>query len=95
MDKNQLLRRLRELKNELRSRFTVKTFALFGSYARGEQTSESDIDLFVEFERPVGIEFVELIIYLEGLFGKPVDLVTKNGLNNKLKPFVGKDLIYV
>jgi uncharacterized protein len=95
MDKEELIKQLRDHKSELQRKFFVKSLAIFGSYARGEQTPESDIDLLVEFNKPVGIEFIDLIIYLEEFFKKPVDLVTKNGLKNSLRPYVEKDLIYV
>jgi uncharacterized protein len=95
LTKEEILKRLREHKGELQQKFPVKDIALFGSYARGEQTPESDIDLLVEFSTPVGIEFVDLVLYLENFFQKPVDLVTKKGLKKVLQPYIEKDLIYV
>jgi predicted nucleotidyltransferase len=86
---------LRDRKPELQSKFFVSKIALFGSYARNEQTAESDIDLLVEFNQPVGIEFIDLGIYLEQYFRKPVDVVTKKALKKSLIPFVSQDLIYV
>jgi uncharacterized protein len=95
LTKEEILKRLREHKGELQQKFPVKDIALFGSYARGEQTPESDIDLMVEFNSPVGIEFIDLVIYLENFFKKRVDLVTKKSLKKILQPYIEKDLIYV
>jgi len=56
----------------------AKSLAVFGSLARGEATPASDIDLLVEFDRPVGLfEFIRLKLYLEDLTGRGVDLVTR------------------
>ena len=95
MDRDEVIRKLHDNKTALEKRFPLKTLALFGSYARNEQTSESDVDVMVEFSEPVGIELVDLVIELENILQKPVDLVTKRSLKSSLKPFVEKDLIYV
>jgi predicted nucleotidyltransferase len=95
MDKEEVLQKLRKSKSELQRKFPLKTLALFGSYSRGEETSQSDVDVMVEFSRPVGIEFVDLVIELESILKCPVDLVTKKSIKATLKPFIEKDLIYV
>ena len=69
---------LRAHKEDLRERFGVSSIAIFGSYARGEETKLSDVDILVEFERPIGWEIVDLKDYLESLLGVKVDLITKN-----------------
>ena len=70
----------------LRARFGVRSLRLFGSIARGEATDASDIDLLVEFSRPVGlIHFAGLKLYLEDLFGSKVDLVTPDALHPELR----------
>ena len=74
----------------------VKSLALFGSVARDEAGPESDIDLLVEFSRPVGLfQFIDLKQYLEGLLGCPVDLGTPNSLKPRLKDHVIQEAIYV
>lgn len=50
--------------------YGVKRIGLFGSYVKGEQTEESDVDLVAEFERPIGLRFVEFTEYIEELLGK-------------------------
>jgi len=59
----------------LAQEFSIASLALFGSYARDEQTPQSDVDLLVSFSRPVGFGFMHLADRLEALLGKPVDLV--------------------
>ncbi|WP_230986692.1 nucleotidyltransferase family protein [Cohnella fermenti] len=80
---------LQQQKQYLRDSFYVDRIGLFGSFLRDEQTADSDIDLLVEFSKPVGFEFIELKEYLEGVFGKLVDLVTPNAL----RPFMKDNII--
>jgi len=72
---------LRHLKDDIATRFSVSRIGIFGSVARGEQTEASDIDILVEFSRPVGFfTFLELEEYLSVHLGAPVDLVTPDAL---------------
>ncbi|MEW6287983.1 MAG: nucleotidyltransferase family protein [Chloroflexota bacterium] len=77
----------------------VKRISVFGSYARGEETAESDIDLLVALKpshlRPaLGLfEFIRLEQELKKTLGCEVDLVTEDGLNPRRKPFVEKDRV--
>ncbi len=76
---------------ELRRRYGVKSLALFGSYARGEEEKRSDLDILVEFEeRPITLfEFIRLEGELSRLLGVKVDLVEKSAL----KPVMGKQIL--
>lgn len=56
----------------------VKKAYLFGSYSRGEASEESDIDVFVDIEYPVGVMLFGISVYLEEVFGKKVDVLTLN-----------------
>jgi len=88
--KNQILDVLRELMPELESRYNVKTIGLFGSALRGEQGSESDIDVLVEFRSPTGFfKFLELEEFLTERLGGKVDLVSKKAL----KPGIGRPIL--
>lgn len=80
---------LKEHKPYLIEKFFVKRIGLFGSYVRNEQSEDSDIDILVEFSKPVGFEFFDLKDYLESLFKKPVDLVTVNAL----KPMIRDEIM--
>jgi len=85
MNRQELETRLREHREELRS-LHVESLSLFGSMARGEQSSGSDIDLLVEFEEPVGLfHFVKVKQRLEEILGADVDLVTRGGLKRQLR----------
>ena len=87
---------LRAHRRELREQYGVKRIGVFGSYSRNEQRADSDIDILVEFERPVGlITFVRLQEYLEGLLGVKVDLVTRNALKKRLKERILREVKYV
>lgn len=87
-DPHGVMETLRHHQADLRERFGVVSLSLFGSVARDEATRRSDIDLLVEFapNRPRGLfEFVALKHMLEGLLGKPVDLVTPARIKPRLK----------
>jgi len=82
---------LKRKKTEMARKYHVRTLGLFGSYARGEQKKGSDLDLLVEFQRPVGlIKFMSLENYLTDLIGVKVDLVCKDAL----KPRIGKNILH-
>lgn len=83
--KSELVAKLREIKPLLTEKYSVKSIGLFGSYVDNTNTEESDIDLLVEFEKPIGWKFFTLEIYLESILGCKVDLVTKNGLKDPIK----------
>jgi len=77
-------------KKELKEKYGVKEIGVFGSLVRGELKEESDIDILVEFEKPIGLfKFLELEEYLSNLLGKKVDLVSKKAL----KPHIGKYIL--
>jgi hypothetical protein len=88
---------LRDQLDVLRKEYGVKRIAIFGSYAREEKTEISDIDILVEFEKPIGLKFVELADYLEKILGVKVDLLTPNALKQKPKLWesIKEDIIYV
>lgn len=76
---------LAEHKAEL-ERFGVKSLSLFGSFARNEATPTSDVDILVEFSRPVGyFGYMDLKEFLEKLLQKKVDLATPDALKRQLR----------
>jgi predicted nucleotidyltransferase len=75
-----ILKRLHELMPDLQNNYGVRHMALYGSFARGSAGPSSDIDLLVEFNRPLGLEFVRLADFLEDRLGLPVDLATFDSL---------------
>ncbi len=93
MDKERVLALLNSHRDRL-DEFAVKALFLFGSVARGEATPESDVDLLVEFDRPVGLfTLLKLQSYLEELLGCSVDLGTPNSLRPHLRETVLKEAI--
>ncbi len=90
------------LKNELpylRNIFGVKRIGLFGSYSKGIQREDSDVDLVVEFEKPIGLKFIELSDYIEKVLGKKVDILTPAGIQSirvkKVADNIKKSIVYV
>jgi predicted nucleotidyltransferase len=82
-------------KGELFQQYHVKKMAIFGSYARSEQRKTSDLDILVEFNSPVGVEFIDLANDLERLLKIKVDLVSRNGIKPKYLKEIKSDLKYV
>lgn len=71
----------------------VKRASVFGSVSRGEDRTESDIDILVRLGRPMGLfAFMGLIHEMEESLGHKVDLVTENSLNKFIKPYILPDL---
>ena len=80
-----ILKAIRDSKETLTA-FGVARLSLFGSFARDEGRDDSDVDLLVEFSRPVGLfEFVRLQRQLGEIVGHPVDLVTPAALKPQLR----------
>ena len=96
MNRDEVLDLLRAHKPTLAERFGVTDLALYGSYARDRATSESDVDVLVEFDPPpdwrryFGAQF-----YLEDLLGRHVDLVIPEEVRAEIRPYVERDSIYV
>lgn len=93
--KNDILSKLRELKPELTKNYAVREIGLFGSFSDDSYTEDSDIDILVELERPIGWKIFTLEIYLEKIFGRKIDLVTKNALKEQIKDSILKQVNYV
>lgn len=93
--KKDILNTLIDLKPILRRDYNVKEIGLFGSFSDDTFTEESDIDLLVEFQKPIGWKFFTLEIYLETIFGRKIDLVTKNALKTQIKDSILKKVEYI
>jgi predicted nucleotidyltransferase len=85
---------LKRFKPILTEKYKVKQIGVFGSWARGEQSEESDVDLLVEFAEPIGWEFVDVKEFLEQILGRPVDLVTAAMLRPSFKNGVLSEVVY-
>lgn len=95
MTKNEIVNKLRELKPLLAEEYAVKEIGLFGSFANGDASENSDIDLLVELYQPNGWRFFSLEIYLEKVFGRKIDLVTKNALRERTKKNILNQVNYI
>lgn len=83
-------------KDELKKKYHVKEIGIFGSLVRGEAKEDSDVDILVEFEKPIGLfKFLELEEYLSNLIGKKVDLVSKKALKPHIGKYILKEVITV
>jgi len=85
---------LKDHKEELKRRFSLKKIGVFGSYTREEQTPESDIDIYVEFDikNLTFDKYLELIDYLEKLLGRKIDLITKYGVETIRIPYIKEEI---
>ena len=102
MSEEEKMKELKEIKEALgknrrllEEKYKVKELAVFGSYARGEQTEDSDLDLLVEFKEPVGFLFIHFADYLEELLGVKVDLITPEAIKPNRKKYILEDLVRV
>jgi hypothetical protein len=79
------------------SKFGVKRIGIFGSFARGEQTRKSDVDVLVDFTAGYATlkNFVGLAEYLEALFKRKVDLITVEGLDKYIRNRVETEVIWI
>lgn len=93
--KEQILRTLSENKDQLQAEFKVRKLALFGSYARGEQREGSDVDILVDVDPSIGLNFVTLCEIIEKLLGTHVDVVSSRAVKPNGWKVIGPDLIYV
>ena len=93
--KNDILTKLKELKPTLYNDIAVKEIGLFGSFSDDSFTEESDIDILVELEKPIGWKFFSLELYLEQIFNRKIDLITKNALKDQIRENVLKQINYV
>jgi predicted nucleotidyltransferase len=91
----QILNILSTHRATLAQRYGIRRIAVFGSYVRQEQTPQSDVDVLVEFERPLGLAFVDLADELETILGTRVDLVSRGALNQRGYESIAADMRYV
>ncbi len=93
--REEILLKLKELKPTLRKDYAVREIGLFGSFSNNTYTEESDIDILVDLEKPIGWKFFSLEIYLEKIFHRKIDLVTKNSLKEQIKQDILTQVNYV
>jgi predicted nucleotidyltransferase len=90
-----ILKKLKELKPLLKKEYAVKELGVFGSFSDNTFSEESDIDILVELEKPIGWRFFSLELFLENIFGRKIDLVTKNAVKKQIRENILKQVKYV
>ena len=96
------MKSLAEIKNILSSnkdylsgKYNIKQLAIFGSYSRSEETKNSDLDIMIEFNKPIGIEFIDLANELEKILNIKVDLVSKKGIKPQYFSRIQNEMIII
>jgi uncharacterized protein len=89
-----ILLKLRQHKPALQRKYPISRLGVFGSYARGEATKDSDIDIAVEITGPMGLSFVAMADEIEALLGKKTDVVPLRSIKPQYLSSVQKDIVY-
>lgn len=89
-----ILAKLRQYKPELKRKYPVTNIGVFGSYARGEATDKSDIDIAVEIDGSMGLNFVAMADEIESLFGIKTDVIPKRSIKSEYLHQIEKEIVY-
>ncbi len=99
LNREEILRKLKESFPYLKKEFGIKRIGIFGSFAKGVPNEDSDIDFVVEFEKSIGLAFMDLAEYLEKIMGKKVDILTPEGIRSirieKIAQKIKESVIYI
>jgi predicted nucleotidyltransferase len=93
--KEEIIRILLQKKPELQREFRVRSIALFGSYARGDQRPSSDVDILVDVDPAIGLRFVTLADNIERSLGIRVDLISRRAVSARNWKVIEQELVYV
>ena len=93
--KKDVIKKIIEKKPMLKKEYYIVNIGLFGSFSENNQTKDSDIDILVEFSKPIGWKFFALEKYLEQIFSRKIDLLTKKSIKKQIKPFILNQIIYL
>lgn len=89
----EIIDRLRQARPELAREFGVTRLAVFGSYARGEQRDDSDVDVLVEVAPSIGLRFVDLADRIESVLGLRADVVSRRAISPRHWAEIEKELV--
>jgi len=96
MNKEEIMRNLKELNEEIKKRYKARIEGIFGSYARGEEISGSDLDVLVEFEEGANLfHLVGISLFLEEKLHIPVDIVPVDAIREELKGAILQEAMYL
>jgi len=94
--KDDIIKAIRDFKQEIERRYKVKSIGLFGSFIRGVQKEDSDIDFLVDFEEGADlIDLIELEFFLTEKFNRKVEVVPRRTLKKELKEFILREVAYI
>lgn len=80
----------------LKKKYGISSVGLFGSYVRGEQRKDSDIDILVDFNKSLSLfDLMDVEFYLEDILGKDVDLVPKDSLRKHVGKYIPQEVQYI
>ncbi|MEO5911873.1 MAG: nucleotidyltransferase family protein [Pelobium sp.] len=91
----QVIETIRKLKPELNEKFNVQEIALFGSFARNEGNINSDLDILIKLNKPLGLKFLSLIHFLEMHLKEKVDLVTEKAIRPSMRAKIIEEAIFI
>ncbi|MFZ3136579.1 MAG: nucleotidyltransferase family protein [Thermodesulfovibrionales bacterium] len=87
---------LAEHRDELREKYGITEIGIFGSYVRGEQKRRSDLDILVEFNKPIGFfEWIDAEEYITKLLKTKVDLVPRKNIRPELREIILREVVYL
>jgi hypothetical protein len=90
-----VVQEISRLRPELVRRFTVLRIGVFGSFARGEENADSDVDVLVNLADPTFDHYMDLKFLLEDTLGRPVDLVLEENVKPRMRPVIEREVVYV
>jgi predicted nucleotidyltransferase len=92
--KNNVVKKISGMQRELSERFTVVRIGVFGSFIRGDEGADSDVDIVVELAEPTLDNYMDLKFRLEDVLQRPVDLILSDTIKPRLKPIIESEVIY-
>ncbi|MBI5149728.1 MAG: nucleotidyltransferase family protein [Candidatus Omnitrophica bacterium] len=99
LTKNDVITILKREQPFLKKNFGVKKIAIFGSFANNTASQNSDVDILLEFKKPLGLKFIHLTDYLDSKLGRKTDILTKAGIESirikKVAEKIRRSIVYV
>ena len=90
-----IINKLKQIKPALFEKYNLSALGLFGSVVRDDFSSNSDVDIIIDYHNKMGIEFIDLANFLEDQLQIKVDLVSRRGIKPKYYKEIEKDILYV
>ena len=95
-DLDRIKQTLKQNKTALAKEFKIKALGIFGSYVRGKQKKNSDVDILIEFSRTPGLfDYLKTENHLSRILRKRVDLVMKGALKPNIGKHILREVVYV